>query len=588
MTASPTTSQERRIKAVPLSRGYGIGNIVFFRPPIRRTSRIVLRKDQVEHEVRRFDSALDAARGKLADLAAHNPGSDIIHTQILAYDESSSFVTGIRAAIGDRRVNAEWAVRLITEHMRKRQAAVDDEQFRSRAADIADIGDKLLNELHKDTNEDESIGPEAVIAARQIYPSNVILLAENRPAAIVIEHAGWTSHSAILARELMIPMLTGVHDIEHVLKNGDGVIVDAVSGELIIDPNLHTIEQYRTRSLERAFEASDDSLARPPVTRDGVEITLKANAETALAYERARLAGARGIGLFRSETLIREAGSIPDEETQTAAYAEIARLAGDDGVDIRTFDIGPAHFTGESDSVERNPSLGRRSLRLSLSEPEYFRTQLRALLRASAEGNLDIIFPMVGGVGDVLAAKEFLEAERRDLIELGTPVGDPRIGVMIELPSAVYSITEIAKEVDFLCLGTNDLVQYMLAVDRDNEAVADWYQTLHPAVLTAIKQVIDAGREAGIPVAICGEMAGSPFYVPVLIGLGARELSMNPKWLTNVRHIVSSITVEESEYLTSSLGRARTAKEAEDFLRTYYVENLSEAFPAELLVPQQT
>ncbi len=587
MTASPTRSHERRIKAVPLSRGYGIGNIVFFRPPIRKSSRIVLRKDQIDHELRRFDAALDAARRNLAELASTRSDSDIIHTQLLAYDERSSLVTGIRSAITDRRVNAEWAVRLITEHMRKRQASVDDEHFRSRAADIADVGERLFLELHKGIDEDEAIGPEAVIAAKQIYPSNVILLAENLPAAIVTEHAGWTSHSAIVARELMIPMLTGVRGIDHLLKHGDDVVVDAVSGELIIDPDLHTIEHYRTLSIERGFAPSAENIDAACVTRDGVEIILRANAETTSTYERARLSGARGIGLFRSESLIREAGILPDEEEQAAAYAEIARLAGEDGVNIRTFDIGPAHFTGDPDSVERNPALGRRSLRLSLSEPDFFRTQIRALLRAAAEGNIDIVLPMVGGVEEVLASKEIIEQERSALVQLGTPVGDPQIGAMVELPSAVYTIAEIAKEVDFLCLGTNDLVQYLLGVDRDNEAIAGWYQTLHPAVLGAIRQVLEAGRDMAIPVSICGEMAGSAFYVPVLVGLGARELSINPKWIPNVRHVVGAITLDEAEYLASTLTTARTAKEAEDFLRAYYIENLTDAFPAELLVPQQ-
>jgi len=586
MSAFPETTRERRVKALSLSRGYGVGNVVFFRPPIRRTSRISLRRDQTVHELRRFDNALDAARGKLAEMASQSPGSDIIHTHLLAYDDSSSLVTGIRGAISERRVNAEWAVRLITEHMRRRQNTVDDEQFRSRAADIADLGDRLLLELHRSIDEEDTIGPEAVIAAKQIYPSNVATLADNLPAAIVTEHAGWTSHSAILARELMIPMLTGVQDIEHLLKSGDGVIVDAVAGELIIDPDLHTIEQYRTLSIERSFAAADRVRDTPIVTRDGVEIILRVNAETAAAYERGRAAGARGIGLYRSEALIREAGQVPDEEVQATAYADMARFVGEDGIDIRTFDIGPAHFTGDPESVERNPALGRRSLRLSLTEPEFLRSQVRAILRASAEGPINIILPMVSGVSDVRRAKEIIADERSGLLEIGTPAGDPRIGAMIEVPSAVYTIEAIADEVDFLCLGTNDLVQYMLAVDRDNEAVAEWYQTLHPALLRAVKEVLDAGRNANIPVAICGEMAGSPFYVPVLVGLGARELSMNPKWLANVRHIVSSITSTEAEYLASSLATARTSAEAEDFLRTYYVENLSDAFPVELLVPQ--
>ncbi|HTH50804.1 MAG TPA: phosphoenolpyruvate--protein phosphotransferase [Pyrinomonadaceae bacterium] len=588
MTAWPQSSHERRIKAVPLSRGYGVGNVVFFRPPIKRTSRTVLRKDQIAHELRRFEAALDSARGRLAEIASQSPASDLVQTQILAYDESSSLVMGIRSAIADRRVNAEWAVRLITEHMRKRQNSVDDERFRSRALDIADLGARLVLELQQGTDEDEVIGPEAVIAARQIYPSNVASLADNIPAAILTEHAGWTSHSAILARELGIPMLTGIRGIDHLLKSGDDVIVDAVAGELIIDPDLPTIERYRTMSIERDLTVHEDSRDAPLVTRDGIEIVLHANAETVGAYERARASGARGIGLFRSESLIRDAGHIPDEEAQAAAYSHIARLAGEDGVDIRTFDIGPAHFTGDPESVERNPALGRRSLRLSLTEHEYFRTQIRAILRASAEGSIDIILPMVSGVSDVLDAKHVIESERRSLMDRGTPVGDPQIGAMIEVPSAVYTIDEVAKEVDFLCLGTNDLVQYLLAVDRDNEAVAAWYQTLHPAVLAAIARVIEAGNDNGIRTVVCGEMAGSPFYVPVLIGLGARALSMTPKWLPSVREIVSAITSDEAEYLASHLRTARTSQEAEDFLRTYYVENLSDAFPIELLTSRQT
>jgi phosphotransferase system enzyme I (PtsI) len=587
MTALQIASSERRVKGVAVSRGYGIGNVVFYRSPVRRTSRFVLRKDQIDHELARFESALIQAREKLSQLGSSVPALDILDPQLLAFEETSSLVTGIRSVIADRRVNAEWAVRLVTEHQRKRQSSVDDEHLRSRASDIADVGERLLAELVGGTDDDEAIGTDAVIAAKELFPSNVMALADNRPAAIVTEHAGWTSHSAILARELMIPMLTGIKDIEHLLKNGEGVIVDAVAGELIIDPDVKTIEYYRDLHLERGVMVLTDPRDGISLTQDGTEIKLRANAETRDAYERAKAAGAQGIGLFRSESLIREPGSIPDEESQAASYSHVVRLVGDDGVCIRTFDVGPAHYTGDPESAERNPALGRRSLRLSLTEPEYFRTQVRALLRASAEGKLDIIIPMVTGVGDVRRAKEILESERESLIELGVPIGEPRMGAMIEIPSAVYTAAAIASEVDFLCLGTNDLVQYLLAVDRDNESVADWYQTLHPAVTTAISQVIDAGREAGISVVICGEMAGSPFYVPVLIGLGARELSMNPKWLPNVRRLIASITVDEAEYLARSLATAKTAAEAEDFLRTYYTENLGDILPPELLTTRQ-
>ena len=293
--------------------------------------------------------------------------------------------------------------------------------------------------------------------------------------------------------------------------------------------------------------------------------------------------GSEGIGLFRSESLIGGPGNIPSEETQYEAYRQIADTAGESGVKIRTFDIGIDQLGDGGYSAERNPSLGLRSIRLSLTDTAYFRTQVRAILRAAHGKKIDIILPMISGVGEVIRSSAIIDEERERLSREGKSSGEVGIGAMIEVPSAVLTIKEIAANVDFVCLGTNDLVQYLLAVDRDNDAVADWYQTLHPAVITALSDVFHAADDANIPVIVCGEMAGSSFYIPLLIGLGARELSMNPHSIPQARRMVSGISVSESEKLAANVSGCSSAEASERVLREYYLENWFHLFPSGLL-----
>jgi phosphoenolpyruvate-protein kinase (PTS system EI component) len=261
----------------------------------------------------------------------------------------------------------------------------------------------------------------------------------------------------------------------------------------------------------------------------------------------------------------------------------MADKVGDAGLKIRTFDIGLEEAGHRRAITEHNPSLGLRSIRLSLVETERFRTQIRAILRASADRNIDIVLPMISGVDEVLRSIEIIKEERKSLESRGVTIGEPHLGAMIEVPSAVITANDIARNVDFLCLGTNDLVQYLLAVDRDNDAVADWYQTLHPAVIEAISTVLNAAATAGIPVGVCGEMAGSAFYVPLLIGLGARELSMNINSITQVRHLIAGISSNEAAELVARVRSGSTADEIESGLREYYIEHWSHLFPPGLL-----
>lgn len=584
MTTSGQKTSERRLKTTPVSRGIGVGQVFYFAPATRRVIHADIDEEDIPAEISRLAEAVRSAKLKINKLAKQqNSTSSVFGAHLLIVDESS-FIADIEAVIRNRRVNAEWAVRLISEHRRKRQTTVAEESFREKASDIADVAEHLINELTGSSESEWAAPPDAVIAARELRPSNIVLIAKSLPAAIITERGGWTSHASILARELKIPMVTGLHEIESQLANRDNVIVDGVNGEVIVDPDLDTIEIFRTINIER--DVAEDYVAAPQhscVTRDGTEIVIRANAESKAFYETARHAGAVGIGLFRSESLIKAPGQIPSEDEQFESYLTIAEAVGDDGVRIRTFDIGVEQFSAGGGLPESNPSLGLRSIRLSLTEPAYFRSQIRALLRASAQHEIDIILPMVTGLDEILRTREFIDAEREKLIEAGVSVGAPRLGAMIEVPSAVLTSQEIAENVDFLCLGTNDLVQYLLAVDRDNEAVAALYQTLHPAVFRAVKQVISAGDNTGKPVIVCGEMAGSPFYVPLLIGAGARELSVNINSIQSIRRLIAGITIVECSNLFEHVMHSNTADEAENEIRSFYLENWSDLFPQDLL-----
>lgn len=582
-TSGPKTS-ERRIRATSVSRGIGIGQVVIFTQGPHRVYREDIPHEAVAAEVERLAAAAKSTKSKINELAkAKNSTGSVFGAHLLIVDDSP-FIGEIEHAIRERRVNAEWAVRLIAEHRRKRQTSVADEAFREKAIDIVDVAEHLIDELCGSPESDWSAPPESIVVAAELLPSHIVTIAKSQPGAIITERGGWTSHSAIIAREAKIPMVTGVHLAEAMLAEHDNAIVDAFRGEVIIDPEIDTIEKFTTLAMELATATESTSLrGNPCITRDGTEIAIRANAETAAAYAIARAAGAVGIGLFRSEALIKTPGQIPTEDEQVEAYLDISDIVGDEPLRIRTFDLGLSQFSGEGVSEGGNPSLGLRAIRLSLAKPEYFRVQLRALLRASAGREIDIILPMITGLEEIIGARDLLDEERENLLDAGLDAGDPRLGAMIEVPSAVFTAREIAENVDFLCLGTNDLVQYLLAVDRDNEAAADWYQTLHPAVFRAIKQVIDAANAAGISAVICGEMAGSPFYVAMLIGGGARELSMNVNSVQNVRRLIAGITIDEAVSLFDRVVHCKTAKMAEAELRQFYIENWYELFPPDLL-----
>ncbi len=583
------TKPERRIPALAVSRGVGIGRVVFLQGEKRHFFRIDLEESQIDAEILRFRSAVTECTLQLNEIASHDPHdsnqpvASIFGVHLLIIEESS-LVEKIESVIRDRGVNAEWSLKVVTDKYLAKQNSVADLHFREKYLDIEDVAERLMTALIGSPSMVQLTYSGAVVVARELRPSAILEINNSNPAALITERGGWTSHTSILAREFMLPMASGIRNLERTFSHGDCVIVDGVNGQVIIDPDTDTLAHYD--KITAAYTVSNDLpdvISEKATTLDGVEIAIRANVDIPEAYQLARHFGAEGIGLFRSESLITRPGKIPSEDEQILAYNQMAEIVGKAGVKIRTFDIGFDQLTGDGLSSELNPSLGLRSIRFSLQDSTYFRTQIRAIFRAAFKQSIDIVLPMISGVSEILQSRTIIDEERASLAREGIEIGSPKLGAMIEVPSGVFTAREIARRVDFLCLGTNDLVQYLLAVDRDNDSVADWYQTLHPAVIRAISEVISAAKSAGIPLLICGEMAGSAFYVPLLIGLGARELSMNVNSIHQIRRLISGISLSHLNELIERVKTCETADETETVLREHYLANWADLFPPGLL-----
>ncbi|MGB7068542.1 MAG: phosphoenolpyruvate--protein phosphotransferase [Pyrinomonadaceae bacterium] len=580
---------EITLKARSVSRGVAIGKLVCLHGKKRQFYRINLRDSQVEREIRRLNGALRLAKnqlvkiraGKSSNVSEATAGIFEVHRMIL---EDSSLVAAIERVIREDKVNAEWAVKVASDNVISKYKAIHDEHLRDRYIDLEDVAERILTALGGGGGRTRTyLEKDSIIVAKEVKPSTLLELIENEPKAIITEHGGWTSHTFILAREINLPAVTGIRKLLRRVQTGDEVVVDAYAGQIIHHPTESTITRYRAEAAR--FRESSQGVVEVPrgtlETLDKRKITIRANVDLPVAYRRAKRLGAKGIGLYRSEFLFNQFKGFPTEHEQIAAYRKIAELAGLDGVRIRTFDLTFESFAQESDSKEKNPALGLRAIRLSLLYPKEFRTQIRSLLQASAGTKIDIVLPLISDVSEVIQAKRIIEEEKAQLIRKDIEIGAPSVGAMIETPAAVLTINEIAKEVAFMCLGTNDLVQYLLAVDRDNENVADWFRTLHPAVIRAVKTVIESAELNNTPLIVCGEMAGSPFYAPVLIGLGAKELSMNVNSILRVRNVIAGIAFEEAHVLSKELEQCPSARETEGALYDNLIEKWAHLFPPE-------
>ncbi len=456
---------------------------------------------------------------------------------------------------------------------------IEDEYLKERIADINDVGKRILrNLLGKEKKGLADLKDRAIIVAHDLSPSDTAAMHKKNVAAFVTDIGGKTSHTAIMAKSLEIPAVVGLEGITARVKPGDILIVDGNTGVVIIDPDEQTLKDYRRKLVKLKGIADRFLLVKdlPAVTSDGRIIMINANIEFPDEVPSAKLHGAEGIGLYRTEFFYMNRKDSPTEEEHYQAYKYVAEEMNGHSVVIRTLDLGGDKFLSQFNIPnEMQPFLGWRAIRFCLARPDIFKLQLRAILRASAHGNLKLMYPMVSGIEELRQANKFLEEAKDELRQKGLKFNDKiEVGVMIEVPSAAMTADILAKEADFFSIGTNDLIQYSLAVDRGNEKVAYLYEPAHPAVLRLIKTVIDLAHQAKIKVAMCGEMAGEPSLALILLGLGLDEFSMPPQVIPELKYIIRSVGFKAAQKIAKEAMELSTGTEIEEFAQNRLAEIL--------------
>lgn len=535
------------IHGLPVSQGIAIGHAHLVSRALLEVNHYHVAERHVDDEVRRLDDAVAAVREELGTLKltaasshAHGEVGAFVDLQLIMLADPL-LVDAARTLIQERRCNAEWAMVQQMEHLVAQFEQIEDSYLRERKADVVQVVERVVKNLighpgHLPPKRRDGLG--TIIVAHDLSPADTIGFRDHNIAGFLTDIGGPTSHTAIVARTLAIPAVVGLHRIRELVEENELIIIDGTLGIVIVDPDEAIVEEYRLRRSELELKRSRLKLLRdtPPNTLDGRAIALLANIEGPGDITHIRSANADGVGLYRTEFLFMGREDLPGEDEQFEAYRTVLKALAGRPVTIRTFDVGADKMLSMPNQREEpNPALGLRAIRFSLSEPQMFRTQLRALLRASAYGQLRIMIPMVSHVQELDQALAMIALARDELLAERHRIADRvEIGAMIEVPAAALAIGMFKKRVSFLSLGTNDLIQYTLAIDRTDDAVVHLYDPLHPAVLKLIAGTIQAGTRMGMSVSVCGEMAGDPNYTRLLLGMGLREFSMHP---TNVLEI---------------------------------------------------
>ncbi len=550
------------LSGIPVSPGVAVGRAVLWLSREDTAPHRTLEPEEIPGELERFRRAIDSAVGEIQSTAAQvrerlGPEYAAIfqaHAMVL---KDQAFVGPVEARIVKEAVNAEWAVAETAEGLVGRFRDLPDEDLALRATDLDDVSRIVRKHLGDESDSrlrmEDLAGEAIVLIADELTPSDAVRIPRDRVVGFATERGGATSHAAILARSFGIPAVVGVPRLLEAVGEDDRVIVDGRDGIVWREPSEEILGLFRDRRAEEALREKslkERSVSGAATTTDGVDIAVCANIELTSEVADVLEYGADGVGLFRSEFLYLAAGGhhFPNAASQAAIYTEVLRRLAPRPVVIRTYDLGGKKGARQLVGAdELNPVLGLRGVRLCLARPEMFRTQLTALLTAAAAGNLRILVPMVSGVEEIRRVRAMLNEARAELVEQGLPVPDKvPLGAMIEVPSAALTADLLAPEVDFMSLGTNDLIQYTLAVDRANETVSDLFRPEHPAVLRLIARVADAARAAKKPLSVCGEMAADPNLFLLLLGLGIREFSMGPRTVPVIKELARDVSVSEA------------------------------------------
>ncbi len=563
------------LKGKGVSRGIGLGNVVVLKKVERKIEKKTVKNEQVEHELERLHKALNEVINETEIQLKNISGteSDIMQAYLMILQDPS-LISETENAIKNDKYNAEYAVEVGFNSVVQIFQNMDDEYMASRAGDILDIKNRVLGKMLNEKTVDLSkLKPNTIIVATELTTSETAKLDFKNISGIITEIGGENSHTSIMARTHAIPAITGIENATSILKNDDNVAIDGTLGEIYVNPTEE--EKQKLLTLQKQLEEEKLELEKykneETKTIDGTKVKLYANIGILKDVEVAIEKTAEGIGLFRSEFLYMDSDTMPTEESQFEVYKNVAEMMQGKEVIIRTLDIG-----GDKElkylklEKEANPFLGLRAIRLCLDNLPLFKTQLRAILRASAFGKIEIMFPMISSIEELRKAKKVLEECKKELdnenIEYNKNI---KVGIMVEIPSAALIADKLAKECDFFSIGTNDLIQYTVAVERGNEKISRLYTKFHPSVIKLIKMAIDGAHSANIICGMCGEAAGDLFYIPLLIGLGLDEFSMNSNSLLNARKRINNLDKAECVKLSEEILQMSSAEEVEERLKEF-------------------
>ncbi len=564
------------LEGIAVSPGIAISKVFALRGEAVKIDPTIIRETEIAGEVEKFVQAVEKAKSELRTLQSrveHRIGKENarifdVHQLLL---EDSVIIDETIGGIREEKKSADFAFYDIMQKYQSSLSESRQELFRSRISDLKDVKRRVIRHIQGDRSAHlNRFEGSAVIVAVDLTPSDTVKLDRHKVMGFATDFGGRTSHVAIMARSMGVPAVVGLRNLSKAVSDGVRIIVDGNQGKVLIDPDEKTLGHYR--KLQEKYLDVGRKLAGirdlPSITLDGKEIELSANLEFADEAESARTHGARGVGLYRTDYVYLSRSELPTEDEQVGEYTKMATKIAPDSVIIRTMDLG-GDKNPKSIVIppEENPFLGWRAIRICLDRQDVFDVQLRAILRASVGGNVKILFPMISGLDELRQCKQALDRAKQELCKQKTPFDeDIECGVMIEVPSAALMADRIAEEVDFLSIGTNDLVQYVLAVDRGNERIAHLYQHLHPAVLRLIKQVINAGHQAGVWVGMCGEMASDPLAALILLGLDLDEFSVTPMAVPEIKKIIRSVDYQQAVRIANKALNFETASEVERFM----------------------
>jgi phosphoenolpyruvate-protein phosphotransferase (PTS system enzyme I) len=578
----------KRLRGIGVSPGIAMGEVSLSERVVFTSRREVIPEGQVEDELRRLNRAIERTKNELIAIKSEigdRMGEEhaFIFEAHLMILEDPSLIAGLDKVIREEKVRSEWALSRTNLRYEKVFEAIDDDYFRQRKSDISDVLTKIYKNLEKKAEKKDAQEGQKILVAHELPPSEAASsLSRESVLAVALDMGGQTSHTAILARSLNIPAVVGLHDITLSVKNGDYLIVDGTDGEVIINPPQVVRREFLSKKEKYDKYRKDlQKTARlESKTLDGTAFVPMANIELPEEVNLAKSYGAEGVGLFRSEFIYLQRTTLPTEEDHLEIYARLAREAYPEPVYIRTIDVGGEKALPQLQvEKEPNPALGLRGIRLSLRNRDMFRTQLRAILRASAKGNVRILVPMITEIEEINEVKMLFEEVKANLREEKEPFDENiPLGVMIEVPAAAAMTEDFLKELDFVSIGTNDLIQYYLAVDRSNEFVSYLYKPLHPAVLRLIRFIIQAAAKAGKDVTVCGEMAADPLSALVLFGFGLRKFSMNPIFIPRVKKALRSIEIKTVERVVEEAMQFRSSQEIEEHVIEGILVNYPEVF----------